>query len=85
MDLKAKAVVITGAAQGLGQKMAEVLAAEGAKLALVDLDEAKLEETMRRCRGRNGIMEMIFSRTGASRILRHAYGGQHQVGKCWRC
>ena len=49
MDLKDKTIVITGAAQGLGQKMAEVLAGQGAKIALVDLDEAKLQETSRIC------------------------------------
>jgi hypothetical protein len=36
MDLQGKVIVITGAAQGLGQKMAEVIADHGAKLALVD-------------------------------------------------
>ncbi len=49
MDLKDKTIVITGATQGLGQKMAEVLAGQGARIALVDLDEAKLQETARLC------------------------------------
>jgi 3-oxoacyl-[acyl-carrier protein] reductase len=34
-------IVIAGAAQGLGRKMAEILAGQGADLALVDLDHAK--------------------------------------------
>jgi len=38
MDLQGKVIVITGAAQGLGQKMAEIMAAESAELALVDVD-----------------------------------------------
>ena len=38
-------IVIAGAAQGLGWKMAEILAGEGADFALVDLDHAKLQET----------------------------------------
>ena len=42
MDLKDKTIVITGAARGLGQKMAEVVARQGANLALVDLDESEL-------------------------------------------
>lgn len=37
MDLKGKAIVITGAAQGLGREMAKDIAQHGAKLALVDL------------------------------------------------
>jgi NAD(P)-dependent dehydrogenase (short-subunit alcohol dehydrogenase family) len=36
MDLQGEVIVITGASQGLGQKMAEVIAGHGAKLALVD-------------------------------------------------
>ncbi|GIU44466.1 3-ketoacyl-ACP reductase [Shewanella sairae] len=43
MDLKDKVVVITGGAGGLGYAMAENLAAAGAKLALIDMDQEKLE------------------------------------------
>jgi 3-oxoacyl-[acyl-carrier protein] reductase len=49
MDLKDKTIVVTGAARGLGQKMAEAVAAQGAKLALVDLEEDTLQETERLC------------------------------------
>ena len=49
MDVQGKVIVITGAAQGLGQKMAEIMAGQGADLALVDLDHAKLQETVRLC------------------------------------
>jgi len=44
MDLKDKVVVITGGAGGLGYAMAEALAAAGAKLALIDVDQEKLEK-----------------------------------------
>ncbi|MCL1052094.1 SDR family oxidoreductase [Shewanella abyssi] len=44
MDLKDKVVVITGGAGGLGYAMAETLAAAGAKLALIDVDQEKLEK-----------------------------------------
>ncbi|WP_299811343.1 SDR family oxidoreductase [uncultured Shewanella sp.] len=44
MDLKDKVVVITGGAGGLGYAMAENLAAAGAKLALIDMDQEKLEK-----------------------------------------
>ena len=40
MPLKDKAVVITGAARGIGLGCAKVFAAEGAKLVLADVDEA---------------------------------------------
>lgn len=49
MDLRDRVIVITGAAQGLGQKMAESIAGQGAALALVDLDNAKLQDTLRLC------------------------------------
>jgi 3-oxoacyl-[acyl-carrier protein] reductase len=49
MDLQNKVIVITGAAQGLGQKMAEIIAGHGARLALVDLDHAKLQTTVGLC------------------------------------
>lgn len=54
MDLKDKTIVVTGAARGLGQKMAEVVARHGAKLALVDLNEAELQETTRLCADAGG-------------------------------
>ncbi len=54
MDLKDKTIVVTGAARGLGQKMAEVVARHGANLALVDLNEAELQETTRLCADAGG-------------------------------
>ncbi|AAN54738.1 SDR family oxidoreductase [Shewanella oneidensis MR-1] len=43
MDLKDKVVVITGGAGGLGLAMAHNFAQAGAKLALIDVDQDKLE------------------------------------------
>jgi NAD(P)-dependent dehydrogenase (short-subunit alcohol dehydrogenase family) len=42
MGLTNKATVITGAASGIGRSMARVFAARGARLVLVDRDEARL-------------------------------------------
>lgn len=44
-DLVDKWVLITGAARGMGRRMAEKFGEEGAKIAAVDLDEEKLNET----------------------------------------
>src|SRR5208282_4238432 len=49
MDLKGKTILITGDAQGLGQKMAEVVAGQGANLALAGAHQPKLKETVALC------------------------------------
>ncbi len=43
MDIKGKVVAITGGAGGLGFAMAQMLAKRGARLALIDIDQDKLE------------------------------------------
>ena len=57
MDLQGKTIVVTGAAQGLGQKMAELIARQGAKVALVDLDHAKLQDSVRLCSAAGGTVK----------------------------
>ena len=49
MDLKDKVIVITGAARGLGAAMAKGLAAQGAHLALVDLDVDGIRDSLSAC------------------------------------
>ncbi len=49
MDLKGKVIAITGAAQGLGQTMAHAVASRGANVALVDVDQLKMKDTVRLC------------------------------------
>ncbi|WP_416885456.1 SDR family oxidoreductase [Marinospirillum sp.] len=46
MQVKNAVIAITGGGQGLGRAMALELAAQGAKLALIDLNEEKLQETV---------------------------------------
>jgi len=50
MQLDGKTIIITGGGRGLGAAMARRLSAAGTRLALVDLDEAALEETAAGCR-----------------------------------
>ena len=52
MNLDGKTIAITGAARGLGAAMAHRLASNGANLALIDLDESALDDTMQVCRDR---------------------------------
>jgi 3-oxoacyl-[acyl-carrier protein] reductase len=49
MELKDKVVVVTGGGRGLGRAMALELAGKGSKLALVDLNQADLDETAGLC------------------------------------
>lgn len=54
MELADKVIVITGAGRGLGRAMARTLAAQKVKLALVDLNEATLQESVRCCEKTGG-------------------------------
>ncbi len=47
MNLHNKVIAVTGAGQGLGRAMAVYLAGKGARLAIIDLDETHMAETLR--------------------------------------
>jgi 3-oxoacyl-[acyl-carrier protein] reductase len=50
MELNGKTIAITGGGRGLGAAMATRLAAQGCKLALIDVDADALEDTAGACR-----------------------------------
>jgi 3-oxoacyl-[acyl-carrier protein] reductase len=54
MDLENKVIVVTGGGQGLGRAIACGLAAKGAVLALADLNQERLDETVGLCREAGG-------------------------------
>ncbi|WP_373185218.1 SDR family oxidoreductase [Halopseudomonas sp.] len=54
MQLKNSVIIITGGGQGLGRSMAEYLAARGARLALVDLNQERLDEAAEACKQAGG-------------------------------
>jgi 3-oxoacyl-[acyl-carrier protein] reductase len=54
VDLKDKVIVVTGGGQGLGRAIAVGLAARGARLALVDLNQERLDESVQLCRDAGG-------------------------------
>ena len=49
MDIRNKAVVVTGAGRGIGQAIARQLAHHGANVALLDVNATDLEETLKLC------------------------------------
>lgn len=49
MDLQGKNIVITGAGRGLGRGMANYMANKGANIAVVDLNEADINDTVSQC------------------------------------
>src|SRR5690606_8571748 len=54
MELKDKVIIITGGGQGLGRAMGEYLAGRGARLALVDLNQERLDEAVAACQAAGG-------------------------------
>ena len=54
MRLKDRVAIVTGAASGLGRGIARALAAEGARVAILDVDEAGAAETAEGIRGAGG-------------------------------
>ncbi|HUQ59839.1 SDR family oxidoreductase [Lentzea sp.] len=52
MDVTGKVVLITGAARGIGAEVARQLAARGARLALVGLEKAQLDEVAQQTGGK---------------------------------
>lgn len=54
MQLQDKVIIITGGGQGLGRAMAEHLASKGARLALVDLNQERLDEAVAACKAAGG-------------------------------
>jgi 3-oxoacyl-[acyl-carrier protein] reductase len=54
MDVKDKVIAVTGGGQGLGRSMALCFAKKGATLALIDLNQEKLDETVALCKEAGG-------------------------------
>ncbi|PRB84527.1 SDR family oxidoreductase [Pseudomonas sp. MYb185] len=54
MQLKDSVIIVTGGGQGLGRAMAEYLAGRGARLALVDLGQERLDEAVAACQAAGG-------------------------------
>ena len=75
MDLKNKVVVITGAGRGLGRGMALAFAAKGANVAVVDLNEDDINQTVALCKEQG---EVQHAHPGIAEALADEEGQQGQ-------
>ena len=66
MEIKGKVGVITGGSSGIGRATAELLAKEGAKIVVADLDEAGGAETVKRIESAGG--HAVFVKADVTRI-----------------
>jgi len=81
MELNNSIVIITGAARGIGKKIAEVLAVKGARVALVDVLEDQLKKTANEIdqSGRN-VLPIVADITNASQVDEMAEMVQNELG-----
>ena len=61
IDLKGRTAVITGGSRGLGEAMAKALAGEGAQIALVARDRARLERVRDDISAGGGVAELFVA------------------------
>jgi 3-oxoacyl-[acyl-carrier protein] reductase len=81
MNLQGKTILITGAARGLGQKMAELIASQNANLAVADVDHQKLKETVDLCsRGGNKVRDYALDVTQEASVLELFENIQEEFG-----
>jgi len=74
-DFNGRVAAITGAGSGIGRALAEDLAGRGAHLALSDIDEVGLAETVTRCEGK-GVKVTSQRLDVADRAAVHAWADQ---------
>jgi NAD(P)-dependent dehydrogenase (short-subunit alcohol dehydrogenase family) len=60
MKLKDQVAVVTGAGRNIGEEVAKLFAAEGAKVAIVDLDRPRGERVMHAIRAAGGVAELFI-------------------------
>jgi len=73
LGLQDRVAIVTGAARGLGRAIAEGLAGEGAKLALLDVDWPTLQETAGAIGGQSGVLSLQTDVSEES-VVRDAVG-----------
>jgi len=73
MEIRDKVIAITGGAQGLGLCMAETFARLGAALALIDLDQDRLDEAVTKCADAGGQARGYVANVAAETDVERAF------------
>jgi NAD(P)-dependent dehydrogenase (short-subunit alcohol dehydrogenase family) len=68
--LSGQVAIVTGGGQGIGGATARRLAEEGAKVLIVDYDEAAIEKNLATIRGAGGTVEALYADLGNPATLR---------------
>jgi NAD(P)-dependent dehydrogenase (short-subunit alcohol dehydrogenase family) len=83
LTMKGKVVAVTGAGQGLGEAVADVLSQLGAKLALIDANFANAEEVARRLSSaENPAVAFSCDIREEAQVERTAAAVQERFGRC---
>ena len=61
MKLKDQVAIVTGAGRNIGEEVAKLFAAEGARVAVVDLDKARGQRTVDAIKGKGGEAELFVT------------------------
>jgi len=81
VDLRARVAIVTGAAQGIGQAIAIQLAANGAHVAILDIDVEKAQETAGQLRAAGGKCLVLHADvSSAAQVAEAVEGVVRQLG-----
>ena len=79
LSLKGKSCIVTGAASGIGEAVARIYAANGAKVAMVDFDRARLERVAAEIAAEGGIVLPIFADVCEEETVRAFFRQTHDT------
>jgi NAD(P)-dependent dehydrogenase (short-subunit alcohol dehydrogenase family) len=81
MKLKDRVAVVTGAGRNIGEAVAQLFAAEGAKVAIVDLDRPRGERTAAAIKSAGGTAESTsWSTTWRSPTTNRSWRSPRRIG-----